>query len=255
MRRATSSLLFLHLLLTTTGGGVAAAPSTTPPALPARVDSRFLLHFADDREAILAGLQVPGCREDERSWEHWCAAALEIARAFLAAIDLRVEILGSDRWQRPLVVVRQLAGPDLQSLLLERGLALVDPLSGPEGRIAAWLEVERRARQQGLGIWRAEGGLMEPAEAVAPAPLRFRLVCGRVEGARALHSWIYLNFGPRRGQDFSLRLSREIARLLHRDGLDPVRLAGRAVCARGWIVEAGGGMMDIINALQLEVQP
>ncbi len=249
MRRPASfpSLLLAAALL------LAGAPPPRPAAAAVRVDAAFVLHPEEGGEAVAAGLEVPGCGEDRVEAGRWCAAALAAARGFLAGDGIVLRQVGVDRWRRPLVVPERPGGEDLQTRLLREGLAFVDPVAAPPAEARRWFAAEREARARRKGIWGEDGLAPLAAGRVRARPVRFRVVCGEVRRAASTRFWVHLYFGADRRRDFTVRMAPATARAA--DLREPRRLAGREICVRGWIFEAGGPMIEVVDPSQLEPAP
>ena len=71
--------------------------------------------------------------------------------------------------------------------------------------------------------------------------------------ARA-QGFVYLNFGRRWKEDFTLRAEEATAKRLARAGLDLMALEGRNVLARGVLFEQDGPMIEITHRDQVEVR-
>lgn len=255
MRRPASPCpILLPLLLALCGAAAGAAPRATPPPAVQAVDHLLILRGPGEAEAPLAGIRLPGCSQGPAE-EGRCREAVDTARAFLAGSGVRLVELGHDRWRRPLLAVAEPGGEGLAERLLRAGLALADPLGLPRARAARLLAAEREARERGAGIWGVAGVALEAAATVRSRPMRFRLVCGRVRRAADTRYWFYLNFGADRRRDFTVRLAPALARTVRARGAAPRALEGREICVRGWIFDAGGAMIELVDPMQIEVLP
>jgi hypothetical protein len=87
------------------------------------------------------------------------------------------------------------------------------------------------------------------------SPPRYLLVEGRaLEVARA-RGFVYVNFGRRWREDFTVRAEERVARKLAKEGLDVAGLAGRDLLVRGLVFEADGPMIELVHRAQVEVLP
>jgi len=122
----------------------------------------------------------------------------------------------------------------------------------------AWRNSSRPSAPRGskLGLWgdpryglrRAEN----PAEVLAERG-RFTLVEGKVASVRESGGTIYVNFGRRWDQDFTVTIAKRNERLFTAAGLEPRKLSGRRVVVRGWIEERGGPWIEATAPEQIEI--
>jgi hypothetical protein len=118
---------------------------------------------------------------------------------------------------------------------------------------------EREARAAGRGLW------ADPRYAVLragdPAAIRkergrLAIVEGRVLSVRESGGTIYVNFGRRWSQDFTVTIAKRSARSFAAAGLAPPSLAWREVRVRGWVEERGGPWIEATSPEQFEfVEP
>jgi len=64
---------------------------------------------------------------------------------------------------------------------------------------------------------------------------------------------IYVNFGQRWSEDFTVTILKRNERLFTAAGLEPRKLAGRRVMVRGWLEERGGPWIEAAGPDQIEV--
>jgi endonuclease YncB( thermonuclease family) len=224
------------------------------------IDGRSFL-LADGREIRLAGVEtllpVPGDEDDAR-----VAAALA-AKAALEMLVLDREVAlrsaASDRYGRLVayVLIRTPSGETLaQHELVAAGHALVSPapLAAP---CRAYLRAaERGARAAKLGLWGDPYYVLKRAEDIADVLAeqgRFAVVGGRVASVRESGGVVYVNFGRRWSQDFTVTILKRNERMFTGAGLTPKGLAGRQVEVRGWIEERGGPAIEAARPEQIEI--
>jgi hypothetical protein len=161
---------------------------------------------------------------------------------------------GFDRWGRERLALKEPSGADVAERLIAAGLALVDPeAQGPA--LEGLLALEAEARRAGRGIW-AQGDLVvQDALRVRGGVGDLVLVEGRVQKVAWAGDRLYLNFAADERRDFTLRAERAVARALARAGLDLAALAGRSVRVRGWLIQAGGPMVEVTGPAQVELLP
>ena len=64
---------------------------------------------------------------------------------------------------------------------------------------------------------------------------------------------IYVNFGRRWSEDFTVTIAKRNERAFSAAGLEPKSLSGRRVRIRGWIEERGGPWVEAARPEQIEV--
>jgi len=226
------------------------------------IDGRSFL-LADGREIRLAAVEtplpVPGDEDEAR-----VAAALAARRALETLtlhreVDLRVLGVSPDRYGRPVAYafVRTPSGETLvQHELLAAGQVLVSPVP-LAARCRTYLQdAERDARTRKLGLWgdsyyavkRADS----PADVLAEQG-RFALVEGKVASVRESGGIVYLNFGRRWSEDFTVTILKRNERIFAGAGVTPKALAGRHVEVRRWIEERGGPAIEAVRPEQIEI--
>jgi len=142
-----------------------------------------------------------------------------------------------------------------QADLVARGLARVSRVGDP-ACAKLLLAKEDSARAARLGLW-AEPvyviGKAEDPEAVLQSRGRFALVEGKVVSVRESGGTIYVNFGRRWSEDFTVTIAKRNERAFAAAGLVPKSLSGRRVRIRGWIEERGGPWVEAARPEQIEV--
>jgi endonuclease YncB( thermonuclease family) len=220
------------------------------------VDGRTI-RLADGREVRLVGLDVPAPAEAR-------AMGIGDGRVLAALVegkDITLKHLtpANDRYGRVLawaVVPAQGAEEDIAAALLTRGEARVS--IPPDGRacVAPLLAAERTARAGKLGLWgdpRYESKRAQNPGEIAAARGRFSLVEGPVLSVRESGGVIYVNFGRRWTEDFTVTISKRNERLFVAAGLAPKVLQGRSVRIRGVVEERGGPWIEVVRPEQIEI--
>jgi hypothetical protein len=149
---------------------------------------------------------------------------------------------GSERW--------------FQAELVRRGAARVSARVGDATCARLLQEQERSARAGKLGLWGEPYYVMNKAEdpaEVLKARGRLALVEGKVLSVRESGSTIYVNFGRRWSEDFTVTIAKRNERAFSAAGLEPKKLAGQRVRIRGWIEERGGPWVEAARPEQIEV--
>ena len=144
----------------------------------------------------------------------------------------------------------------LQADLVGRGLARVSSRVGEPACARQLLAREQAARAAKLGLWGEPvyviGKAEDPVEVLKNRG-RFALVEGKVLSVRESGGTIYVNFGRRWSEDFTVTIAKRNERVFSAAGLVPKSLSGRRVRIRGWIEERGGPWVEAARPEQIEV--
>lgn len=144
----------------------------------------------------------------------------------------------------------------LQADIVDRGLAHVSARFGDAACARSLLAREQSARAAKLGLWGEPvyvmGKAEDPAE-VLKSRGRFLLVEGKVVSVRESGGTIYVNFGRRWSEDFTVTIAKRNERAFSAAGLEPKSLSGRRLRIRGWIEERGGPWVEAARPEQIEV--
>lgn len=231
------------------------------PATVAAVDDNFDLLLDDGRRAAISGLEFPPTKAAvrvgaQKHLSEWLAGRDVFLGAFAA---------GPDRWGR--VPARLFAargeGADsplvsVGAALLEEGLARFrpDPPAAPCAK--DYLAAEAPAREANRGLW-ADPAL-RPVDAAAPqAPsllLETRgmaIVVGVIRSVGESRGALYLNFGAKRAEDFSVVILRRNLAMFQQSGIDLRTLIGRRARVRGLIETGFGPRMEIATPAEIEL--
>jgi endonuclease YncB( thermonuclease family) len=247
--RLTLPLLCLMTLAGPAGGN--------EPVAVAAVLAGDRLQLADGREVRLAGIRVaPDDSADSR-----IVALARTAQEALAAevggaaVRLETAEVAFDRYGALAAQVENANGVWLQGMLLEAGLAQVQTRPGESARAAEMLALEHAARAAGRGLWQFPAFAPIAADRLREDAIgSFRIVQGEVVRVAPTDHYLYLNFGDDWRTDFTIRLRRgELDDAFARSGVSIERLAGRRVEARGYVLEAGGPLIEVSHPEQIEV--
>lgn len=243
--------------------GFAASPAPAPAACPlvafatVRAQAAFdgrTLRLADGRKIRLAGIEVPPAAETGDA----SAAALT---ALVAEKDIVLKHLtpATDRYGRVIAWAfppGDGGAPSIAEALVRHGQARVAIRPGEAGCARTLLAAEAAARAAKLGLWgdpRYELRRAEIPGEVLAARGRYSLVEGRVGSVRESGGVIYVNFGRRWTEDFTVTILKRNERQFSAAGLAPKALQGRRVRVRGVVEERGGPWIEAIRPEQIEV--
>lgn len=235
-------------------GGEAAAERVVAQSA---ADAQTLV-LADGRQVRLAAIEVPNAFDatDEPG------AVAAQAKAFLSGFVGRPVTVraarGVDRYGRIRAFVFSDAvglEASLQRDMVANGLARVASLHSGPACGAALFAREREARAAKRGLWADSRYAVLRAEdpaAIRKARGHLAVVEGRVLSVRESGGTIYVNFGRRWSQDFTVTIAKRKARSFAAGGLAPPTLAGREVRVRGWVEERGGPWIEVTSPEQFE---
>jgi endonuclease YncB( thermonuclease family) len=219
------------------------------------IDGKSFL-LADGREVRLAAIESPplsDAGQNERS-----GAALS-AKAALEALILHRAVVGrlaadADRYGR-LIAYVFLAGPSSETFVEAGGNAMLSPaVIGPACR-AFLRAAEGAARAARLGLWGDPYYGVKEADNTADILAqqgRFVVVEGKVASVRERGGLVYVNFGRRWSEDFTVTILKRNERLFAGAGLIPGRLAGRRIEVRGFVEARGGPAIEAARPEQIE---
>jgi len=217
--------------------------------IQAAIDGRTV-RTVDGVEVRLAGIETP--RDRGR-------AALQ---ALLSDRTVTLYRMGeqTDRYGRTVALLALDGAPPAQSVqtaLLEQGSARVSAKKIGDSACAATLwAAEQKARNAGLGLWADPHYVMRRAE--DPAGIlavrgEFAVVEGKVLSVRESGGTIYVNFGRRFAEDFTVTVPRRLDRKFSAAGMTLKKLTGQHVRVRGTVEERGGPWIEAAHPEQIEI--
>lgn len=203
------------------------------------------LALADGREVRLTGIEVTGNS----------TAALQ---RLIGDQPVRLEGLRSEADRYGRVVAFVFVGAPEQSVqqaMLQQGEARVAARAGSKACAGPLFAAERKARAEKRGLWADPNFALLPAENLTRLRAhrgRFTIVEGKVLSVRESGSTIYVNFGARWSQDFSVIILRRNQRIFNEAGVEPKRLQGRRIRVRGVLEERRGPLIEAGVPEQIE---
>ena len=229
-------------------------PTGTETAAVAAVLDGRTLRLGDGREVRLVGLEVP----------HDGEKAQAAKTALTALVEHRTVKLGqfgdkTDRYGRLLALVSVSADgseTSVQRVLIAQGHARVAARVGGRACARPLLEAERSARAAGLGLWADPKYVIRQAanpQDVLAERGTFAVIEGDVLSVRESGGTIYVNFGRRWSDDFTVTVSKRNERVFAEAGLALKGLANRRVRVRGFVEERGGPWIEAARPEQIEV--
>ena len=246
-------------VLAALSGGAARAddrteckPEVLGSATVSAVADGRTVSLSDGREVRLAGIEIPNHGDN-------AAAARMALEKRVAGQEVRLLRMGpeADRYGRVVAGIVAVAGErPVQLELLARGHVLVAPSIGNTGCKVAFLSAEKAARVSGVGLWGSSYYAAKKAE--DPAGIlafrgHFTVVEGKVLSVRESGGTIYVNFGRRWSEDFTVTTLKRNERTFEAAGLPLKKLAGRLVRIRGTVEERGGPWIEALHPGQIEI--
>jgi endonuclease YncB( thermonuclease family) len=232
----------------------AGAPFATVTAKVARDGATIQLN--DGREVRLAGVVAANDLDGDDSAVRAATAALaRLVSGRTLALHGRSD---TDRYGR---LVAQVAVVDsepnwLQALLITEGILRVAPEAGEPACSGALLALEQKARAARTGIWAEPRFALQKADDLATlnaASGRFAVVEGTVTRVGEVGGRLFLDFGRRYLEDFTLVVARDARPAFDKAGIDLKALKGKTVRARGVLYPWGGPAIELRKPAALEI--
>lgn len=230
------------------------------PATVAAVDDDLDLLLDDGRRATLSGLEFPPSDGEPQSRE----AAHRRLSDWLVGRDIFIGALAAapDRWGRASARAFAAEGEgrdapliSVAAALLSAGDARFRPEPGAAPCAKDYLAAEAAAREAGRGLWsRPEFRVIDPAAPGAREDLLGRkgmvVVAGAIRSVGETDRAIYLNFGQKRRDDFSVVISRRNLTMF--EGIELRSLIGRRARVRGLVETGFGPRIEIATPAEIE---
>jgi hypothetical protein len=164
---------------------------------------------------------------------------------------------GTDRYGR---LTAQVALADgelwLQAALVAEGILRAAPEAGEPACSAALLAFQRKARAARIGLWAEPRFALQNAgdlAALNAAAGRFAVVEGIVTRVGEVGGRLFLDFGRRYMEDFTLVVSRDARPTFESAGIDLKALKGKKVRARGVLFPWGGPAIELRKPAAFEI--
>ncbi len=270
-RRTFRRLIAVLLTIGFAASGVVAQTSAIPASdceletlgtgTARRIIDGRTFHLDDGQHVRLAAIEVPSLPLPRETGPQASAglAAKAALETLLAGRAVTLKKLGpnADRYGR-IVALITIEGQQrsVQQELLAQGHARVAAEVGMPACAALLLASERSARASNLGLWAVSYYVIQKAENPAKVVAergRFALVEGKVLSVRENRGTIYVNFGRRWSEDFTVTILKRNERTFAAAGVDPKKFAGRSIRVRGTIEERGGPWIEATRPEQIEL--
>jgi endonuclease YncB( thermonuclease family) len=227
-----------------------------------RVTDGRTLVLADGRAVRLPAIEVPPMTPEGGAGglgDRAAQASADALARLVAGNDLALSVLGADRHGRVLArafLKKSGAWRPVEVELIGAGQAFVSPYAATQNCGNDLKAAERRARLGKLGLWADPYYAAKDADSpdrLLAAQGRFAIVEGTVASVRESGATIYVNFGRRWNEDFTVTIAKRNERLFAESGLALKSLAGRRVRVRGTIEARGGPWIEAIAPAQIEL--
>ncbi|MDR1827806.1 MAG: hypothetical protein LBR29_05715 [Methylobacteriaceae bacterium] len=240
---------------------VAADGAAAPPGCAGARQQAVLADVHDDGVLILEDGSMTNLRDIRLPDGDMGGNAVDLLRQFEGKPLLIASKTQENRWETSAVEAAPAEAPDGESLaarLVDRGLAVVDSREHAALCDLSLLQREARARARKLGLWSNPAN--QPLWSGRPAEIlkrkgSFTLVQGQVISVGGGREWVFLNFGWKWNEDFTVRISKNqnhrVRPLPPEETLD--YLKGKRVRVRGVIDEWGGPLMTLYSLDMLEI--
>ena len=242
------------------GSASAQAPVAPPGGFPVAEQVRAVeaidgatFRLEDGRTLRLANLAVVlpavdrGGRSNDAAAEQ---ARLRLARLAPAAIDLLAADLPADRYRR-VVGHAVVDGRWLQGELVAAGEAMVAVDATTRALAPNLLILEAAARAARRGLWAGSARVLR-ADAPGWFEEGFAILEGRVTAVETRSGTTVVSFGAERRRALTLTIVAGQRAAFRAAGLDPPRLAGATLRARGVLRFAGGPVLEVSVPEQIE---
>jgi endonuclease YncB( thermonuclease family) len=215
----------------------------------AAIENSRTLALSDGRKIRLAGIEWAVPEAEAKA----ALSELLLGRPVTLAAPEKPE---PDRYGR-LYAFPSVSGSEtpIQYGLLERGIVLVSGRVSDKGCAAALAAAEKRARDQRLGAFAQGGPAAHQADkytAILAETGRFAVVEGKVLSVREAGNTIYVNFGRRWSEDFTVTIAKRLQPAFISGGVVPKSLSGQVVRVRGFIEERSGPWIEATSPAQFE---
>jgi endonuclease YncB( thermonuclease family) len=144
----------------------------------------------------------------------------------------------------------------VEAELARMGYVRVSPPGASRECVAGLLAAEREARKARRGLWAEAAYQIKDAgkpQALLDSELRFELVEGLVHRVSASRSGVFIEFGKRWREDFTVLIRGRDRQAMAKAGIDLALLAGRRIRVRGFIERRNGPFLRVTVPEQIEL--
>jgi endonuclease YncB( thermonuclease family) len=230
-KASLAGAFFMSAIWLSAAHALCPAPSSLQPAQVQRVVDGDTLRLNDGRSVRMIGLNTPETGKKGQSAEPFAEAAKRRLQTLVDDSDGQVGLLvgkeAADRYGRTLANVYGRNGANFEAQLLAEGLGYLVAVSPNVALVDCQAGAEQVARQAGLGLWR--NSPVQPATQVSRSG--FAVVSGRVSDVQRNGGGLWIELGDA----LVLRVAPNL--LSQFDSASLLRLKGRQIEARGWVID------------------
>jgi endonuclease YncB( thermonuclease family) len=230
-KASLAGAFFVSAIWLSAAQALCPAPDSLPVAQVQRVVDGDTLRLSDGRSVRMIGLNAPETGKKGQSAQPFAEAAKRRLQTLVddsgGQVSLRVGEQATDHYGRTLANVYGRNGANLEAQLLAEGLGYLVAVSPNVALVDCQQAAEKTARQAGLGVWRNS-----PVQ--SPDQVRtggFAVVSGQVTSVQRNGGGIWIEFSDA----LVLRIAPDLLRQF--DSATLLRLKGKRIEARGWIVD------------------
>lgn len=218
--------------------------------------------LANGDRVRLIGMQAPKLPLGRDGFETWplAAEAKSALEEMALGADVHLRFGGEqvDRHGRVLAHMFVQGNVEVwtQHAMVQAGFARVYSFADNRFCLDELLQAEARARIERRGIWADpyyQIRYADQPERILERVDHYELVEGRVLAAERSGSRVYLNFGRRWKEDFTVVIDRSGQKAFSAAGIDPLDYDGALVRVRGWIDDRDGPRIEVSHPEQIEV--
>lgn len=149
-------------------------------------------------------------------------------------------------------LVRKSDGAWVQGTLVRLGLAVVKTSQRNPEMAKQLYALEAQARADKIGLWEQSGIILTPEQ--APEHLNsFQIVEGKIISTAMKKNRVYLNFGNRWQNDFTVSIAPENRRVFAKAMINPLDWRGKTIRVRGWVEDYNGAYIEIDHPEAVEI--
>lgn len=274
LRAVRRRCIYFHLLVAALAGGIASPAVRSEPQSASDCSLEFIgtgkvrrildgrtIQLEIGQQVRLAAIEAPSLSlPREAGPEARAALAAKAALETLVAdrtVTLKKHGPDADRYGRVVAHVFVEGKPrSVQHHLLTEGHARVAAEVGSLACARELLAAESAARAARLGLWSDPHYAVQRAE--DPTRLltergRFVVVEGKVLSVRESRGVIFINFGRRWSEDFTVTVLKRNESIFNSAGLALKQLSRREIRVRGVIEQRGGPWIEVTRPEQIEL--
>jgi endonuclease YncB( thermonuclease family) len=239
-KASLAGAFFMSAIWLSAAHALCPAPASLPVAHIQRVVDGDTVRLADGRSVRLVGINAPETGKKGQTAQPFAEAAKRRLQTLVdqsdGQVSVRVGEQPTDHYGRTLANLYGRDGGNLEAQLLAEGLGYLVAVSPNVALVNCQQAAEQAARKAGVGLWR-NSPVQSPDQIASGG---FALISGRVSSVQRNNGGIWIAFD----NALVLRIAPQLAGQF--DSAMLLRLKGRQVEARGWVVDRSrrGGLQS-----------